>query len=215
MLVSYLITSHNETNSLEKLLSTLIKFKGDAHEIVLIDDYSDNLETISIIQKYKLDIRIYYRKLDCDYGTHKNFGIEQCMGKWIFQLDADEYPTNVLLDNIDEILKLNDNTDVIWLPRLNIFNGVTDVDIKMWGWQYKDGLINFPDYQSRIFKNVSNIRYKRRLHEKVEGYKSYMFIPPQKDIAIIHEKTIEKQRETNLNYNKLFTSNENMGYSVK
>lgn len=215
MLVSYLITSHNETNSLEKLLSTLIKFKGDAHEIVLIDDYSDNLETISIIQKYKLDIRIYYRKLDRDYGTHKNFGIEQCMGKWIFQLDADEYPTNVLLDNIDEILKLNDNTDVIWLPRLNIFNGVTDVDIKMWGWQYKDGLINFPDFQSRIFKNVSNIRYKRRLHEKVEGYKSYMFIPPQKDIAIIHEKTIEKQRETNLNYNKLFTSNENMGYSVK
>lgn len=215
MLVSYLITSHNETNSLEKLLSTLIKFKGDDHEIVLIDDYSDNLETISIIQKYKLDIRIYYRKLDCDYGTHKNFGIEQCMGKWIFQLDADEYPTNVLLDNIDEILKLNDNTEVIWLPRLNIFNGVTDVDIKTWGWQYKDGLINFPDFQSRIFKNVSNIRYKRRLHEKVEGYKSYMFIPPQKDIAIIHEKTIEKQRETNLNYNKLFTSNENMGYSVK
>ena len=137
------------------------------------------------------------------------------MGKWIFQLDADEYPTNVLLDNIDEILKLNDNTEVIWLPRLNIFNGVTDVDIKTWGWQYKDGLINFPDFQSRIFKNVSNIRYKRRLHEKVEGYKSYMFIPPQKDIAIIHEKTIEKQRETNLNYNKLFTSNENMGYSVK
>ena len=143
MLVSYLITSHNETNSLEKLLSTLIKFKGDDHEIVLIDDYSDNLETISIIQKYKLDIRIYYRKLDCDYGTHKNFGIEQCMGKWIFQLDADEYPTNVLLDNIDEILKLNDNTEVIWIPRLNIFNGVTDVDIKTWGWQYKDGLINF------------------------------------------------------------------------
>jgi hypothetical protein len=53
------------------------------------------------------------------------------------------------------------------------------------------------------------------LHEKVEGYKSYVFIPPQKDIAIIHEKTIEKQRETNINYNKVFSQEENKGYEVK
>jgi len=76
-------------------------------------------------------------------------------------------------------------------------------------------MINFPDYQSRLYRNKPNIRYQRRLHEKVEGYKSYVFIPPQKDIAIIHEKTIEKQRQTNLNYNNMFTQEENMGYAVK
>lgn len=81
--------------------------------------------------------------------------------------------------------------------------------------KYNPPLINVPDYQSRIYRNLSHIRYQRRLHEKVEGFKTYVFIPPQKDIAIIHEKTIEKQRQTNLNYNKLFTQDENMGYAVK
>jgi len=85
----------------------------------------------------------------------------------------------------------------------------------MWGWQYNDGMINFPDYQSRLYKNLPHIRYERRLHEKVEGFKSYVFIPAQKDIALIHEKTIEKQRQTNIRYNQVFTQDENRGYSVK
>lgn len=37
----------------------------------------------------------------------------------------------------------------------------------------------------------------------------------EEDYTIIHEKTIEKQRQTNVNYNKLFTEDENKGYSVK
>lgn len=80
--------------------------------------------------------------------------------------------------------------------------------------KYNPPLVNPPDYQSRIFKNLPHIRYQRRLHEKVEGFKSHVFIPAQKDIAIVHEKTMEKQRETNIRYNKLFTVEENMGYKV-
>jgi len=81
--------------------------------------------------------------------------------------------------------------------------------------KYNPPLINVPDYQSRLYRNLPHIRYERRLHEKVEGFKSYVFIPPQKDYAIIHEKTIEKQRQTNLNYNKMFTQEENKGYNVR
>lgn len=215
MFLSYLITSHNETNSLDKLLSILTNQIKDNHEIILIDDYSDNKETLDIIQKYSTKIKLFNHKLNRNYGEHKNYGIEKCIGKWIFQLDADEYPTDSLIENIDLILQQNNTSEVIWLPRLNYFHGVTDQDILTWGWKYHDGMINFPDYQSRIFLNLPHIRYQRRLHEKVEGFKSYTFIPPQKDYAIVHEKTIEKQRETNINYNKLFTEEENKGYSVK
>lgn len=113
------------------------------------------------------------------------------------------------------VLESNVDNEVLWLPRLNYFTGVTELDVKTWGWNYQDGMINFPDYQSRIYRNLSHIRYQRRLHEKVEGFKSYTFVPPQKDYAIVHEKTIEKQRQTNLNYNKMFTDDENRGYHVK
>ena len=50
MFLSYLVTCHNETDSLEKLLSKLIEYKKDNHEIVLLDDYSDNPETLEIIR---------------------------------------------------------------------------------------------------------------------------------------------------------------------
>jgi glycosyltransferase involved in cell wall biosynthesis len=215
MFLSYLITSHNEEVCLSKLLQKLLSFKKENHEIVLLDDYSDNPETISIINSCKSNINFYQKKLDKDYGAHKNYGISLCKGKWIFQIDADECPTDLLLENIDDILKANDSNEAIWLPRLNYFYGVTQQDILTWGWQYNDGMINFPDYQSRLYKNLPHIKYERRLHEKVEGYKSYVFIPAQKDIALIHEKTIEKQRQTNIKYNQLFTEDENRGYSVK
>jgi glycosyltransferase involved in cell wall biosynthesis len=215
MFLSYLVTCHNETTELDKLLSILTNKKKDNHEIVLLDDFSDNPTTISIIEKYKSQINYIKRKLNKNYGEHKNFGIECCKGKWIFQIDADEYPTEILIENIEEILQSNDLNEVIWLPRLNYFQGVTQQDVLTWGWNYQDGMINFPDYQSRLYKNLPHIRYERRLHEKVEGFNSYVFIPAQKDIALVHEKTIEKQRQTNIKYNQLFTEDENKGYSVK
>lgn len=215
MFLSYLVTCHNETSSLDKLLSKLVQNKKDNHEIVLLDDYSDNPESLEIIQKYKEKTSFHQHKLDRNYGAHKNYGIEQCKGTWIFQLDGDEYPTDLLLENIDVVLESNADNEVLWLPRLNYFVGVTELDVKTWGWNYQDGMINFPDYQSRVYRNLLHIRYQRRLHEKVEGFKTYTFVPPQKDYAIVHEKTIEKQRQTNLNYNKMFTDEENKGYNVK
>ena len=215
MFLSYLVTSHNETTSLDKLLSKLVQNKKDNHEIILLDDYSDNQTTLEIIQKYKESVVFHQHKLERNYGAHKNYGIEQCKGQWIFQLDGDECPTDLLLENIDIVLESNQSNEVIWLPRMNFFIGVTQADANQWGWRLHDGMVNFPDYQSRIYKNLSHIRYQRRLHEKVEGFKSYTFVPPQTDYAIIHEKSIEKQRQTNINYNKMFTEEENRGYNVK
>lgn len=215
MFVSYLVTTHNETDCLDSLLFKLMSFKKDNHEVVLLDDYSDNPTTISIIEKYKSSVNFQQKKLQNDYGAHKNYGISLCKGEWIFQIDADELPTDVLLENIDILLQSNAGNEVLWLPRLNYFVGVTQTDIQMWGWNYHDGMINFPDYQSRLFKNLPHIRYERRLHEKVEGYTSYAFIPAQKDVALIHNKTMEKQRETNMKYNKNFSLDENKGYAVK
>lgn len=157
MFLSYLVTCHNETHDLEKLLSTLIASKKDDHEIVLVDDFSDNPETIAIIEKYKNDLRVYQHKLDKNYGAHKNYGISMCKGQWIFQLDADEYPTPLLLENIDAILESNGHNEVIWLPRLNYFSGVTEHDIKTWGWKcstFKDLI-----YEKTIDNNSDEYKF--------------------------------------------------------
>lgn len=211
MFLSYLITTHNETDSLDKLLSKLVSSLKPNQEIVVIDDYSTNPKTLEIFEKYSNHIQLRLHRLDNNYGAQKNFGIDSCNGEWIFQLDGDEYPTDLLLEHIELLIKQNEVNDVIWLPRCNYFSGVTQSDIDTWGWKMVEGMVNFPDYQSRLYKRKPNIRYKKRLHERVEGHDSYTIIPPQKDYAIVHEKTIEKQRESNDRYMKNFTMEENMG----
>lgn len=135
MRLSYLVTCHNETDSLHKLLSKLCEFKKIHHEIVVVDDFSTEPKTLEILDKFKSEIKLCQHKLDRNYGSHKNYGIEQCVGEWIFQLDGDEYPTDALIQNIDDILEGNNQNEVIWLPRLNYFRGVTQQDITTWGWQ--------------------------------------------------------------------------------
>ena len=80
--------------------------------------------------------------------------------------------------------------------------------------KYKVPVVNFPDPQYRIFKrDYPRISYKRRLHEKIEGYKSFSLLPQEEEWCLLHLKTIDKQIETNLRYNKQFTDAENRGFS--
>ena len=45
MKISYSILVHNETDSLEKLLDCLVKYKEPQDEIVILDDFSDKKKT--------------------------------------------------------------------------------------------------------------------------------------------------------------------------
>ena len=66
----------------------------------------------------------------------------------------------------------------------------------------------------RLFKNLPYIEWKRRLHEKIEGAKTYVHLPSVYELSLHHNKTIEKQIETNIKYNKMFTEEENKGFKV-
>jgi hypothetical protein len=52
------------------------------------------------------------------------------------------------------------------------------------------------------------------LHEKVEGAKTYVHLPAVYELSLHHNKTIEKQIQTNVKYNKMFTEEENKGFKV-
>ena len=56
-----------------------------------------------------LFFRVYQHKLDKNYSEHKNYGKSLCKGKYIFQIDADELPSKILLDNLKEIIELNND----------------------------------------------------------------------------------------------------------
>ena len=222
MKISYLITVHNETDTLIKLLERLINNKFGEDEIIVLDDFSDNVETKKILNSASEKITVFQHSLNNNYGAHKNFGNSKCLGDWIFQIDADELPSETLIFNVRDIIDTNVNVELIYVPRINDYKGVTQEHAKQWGWRLTPSpscnnrpLVNWPDFQGRIYKRVpERIRWDRKLHEKIEGHNQYAFLPADEDLALYHDKTIEKQLQTNLRYNQQFSVEDNLGHKV-
>ena len=210
MKLSYGITVHNEHEELNQLLELLIHNTDQEDEIVIVDDFS-NQETQDVIgswvQQYsdKKVIRVFQRKLDGDFASQKNYVIEQCSGDYIFHIDADEYPNVILLKQLKQILEINE-VDLLWIPRVNTVEGMTEEDIQKWGWKVSEqGWVNYPDYQSRVFRRTDTIRWERPLHELIKGAKTYSHLPPHEELSLYHPKTIEKQTQQNMFYNQNFS----------
>jgi glycosyltransferase involved in cell wall biosynthesis len=224
MKLSYLITVHNETDTLGKLLERLIKCRYDEDEIVILDDFSDNTTTKEILRQVSLrkNIKVLQHALSNNYGAHKNYGNEHCTGDWVFQIDSDELPPELLLFNLRDILASNPNVELIYVPRINDYRGVTPAHASQWGWRLTPSpscnnrpVVNWPDYQSRLYVRVpGRIRWDRRLHEKIEGHTEYSFLPADEELALYHDKTIDKQLQTNKRYNKDFSEDDNKGHKV-
>ena len=202
MKLSYGITVHNEHEELNQLLELLTTHIDQEDEIIIVDDFS-NQETQNIIKKY--NVKHYQRKLDGDFATHKNFVIEKCTGDYIFAIDADEYPNITLLQQLKQVLKIN-QVDLIWVPRINTVEGITEQHIKQWGWRVTEqGWVNYPDYQSRIFRRDENIRWVGKVHEQIKGAQTYSHLPPHEELSLYHPKTIQKQEQQNQLYSEMLS----------
>jgi len=211
MKVSYGITVHNEQEELERLLGKLLVSIDEEDEVVICVD--GNHEGVrDVIELYSIDSRVihYDRKLDGNFAEHKNSVIEKSSGDYIFHIDADEYPHDTLLRQLKQILEIND-VDLIWIPRVNTIDGMTDEHIQRWGWRVSEKKwVNYPDYQARVFRRDSEIRWTRPLHEHIIGCKTYAHLPPHEELSLYHPKTIQKQEQQNLYYNKNFSKEMNV-----
>ena len=211
MKISYGITVHNEAEELERLLGKLLISIDEEDEVVICVD-GDDIGVKDVIKLYSIDSRVihYDRKLDGNFADQKNSVIEKSSGDYIFHIDADEYPHEILLQQLKQILEIND-VDLIWIPRVNTIDGMKEEHIQKWGWRVtENGWVNYPDYQARVFRNREDIRWTRPLHEFINGCKTYSHLPPQEELSLYHPKTIEKQEQQNLFYNQNFSKEMNV-----
>jgi len=205
MKISYSILTHNETESLEKLLQSLITYKQPQDEIVVLDDYSDDEKTKAILDYYTSaeDVICEQRNLVGDYGTQKNYLKGMCSGDYSFNLDADEMISHWFMKDIHEILEGNE-VDLIYVPRINTVEGITEQHVRGWGWSINEkGWINYPDWQGRIFRNRPNIRWEKPVHEMIVGFQTYAHLPQEQKYSIVHPKTIDRQMKQNMKYNEI------------
>ena len=202
MKISYSILTHNETKSLEKLLRFLVKWKDEGDEIVILDDFSDNQKTKELLDFYVSVHNIVFeqRSLLEDFAGQKNHLKSMCSGDYSFNIDSDEMISRWFIKNVHDILDENP-IDLIYLPRINTVDGLTEQHVQQWGWSVnEEGWVNFPDWQGRIFKNRPNIKWERPVHEMIIGFQTYAHLPTEKPFCMLHYKRIEKQEQQNQKY---------------
>jgi len=176
-LISYLVTCKNTGFKLQFLLEKLYKYSQN-NECIILDDYSDDSDTLQVLNNTSDNtfFKVHKHKLDRNYSEHKNYGKSFCKGEYVFQIDDDELPSETLLESLKEIIALNPTIDLFWIPRINDFKGVNNQNSAQWGWKltpYEDRfIVNFPDLQGRLFRNVDYMRWERRLHMNM----NYLYI---------------------------------------
>ena len=207
MKISYAITVCDELEEITKLLNLLLKRRRKGDEIVVLFDKGKGTpEVWSRLGELGegRDCTVHSATFKNHFADWKNKLTKLCTGDYIFQIDADELPNELLIQNLPVILESNPDNEVYLVPRVNTVEGLTENHINQWGWNVNDNnWVNWPDYQWRIWKNIPSIKWVNKVHEKLEGYKTYAAIPQQEELALYHPKDIKRQEKQNAYYDTL------------
>jgi glycosyltransferase involved in cell wall biosynthesis len=202
-MISIAITVCNEAPELKMLLDFLQENAlSDQYELVVQidkDNYTD--EVIEVI--VNRGVKHYFHPLNKDFASYKNELFKHCSGDFILQLDADELVSIDFLRLIPEIIEANPEVDLYYIPRINTVSGITPEHIQKWGWRYENERVNWPDYQTRLYRNTPEIKWRNAVHEVIEGHKQFTVLPSVDELALIHHKSIEKQEKQNQFYKTL------------
>ncbi len=207
--ITYAITVCNELEEITKLIDFL-KDKIEKEDEILIqyDEVSvttavKNYLTI-ISQLHNTNIRVIGFPLNNDFASFKNNLKDNATGIFIFQIDADEIPSEDLMENIKDIIEYNKDVDLFFVPRINTVEGLTKQHIKKWKWQVNElGWVNFPDYQTRLYRRTSEIEWHGKVHERIVGYNTLSVLPQEEQYCLYHHKQIDRQEKQNAYYDTI------------
>ena len=146
--LSVAIITLNEEKNIGRTLAS-VQF---ANEIIVVDSGSTD-RTLEIARSLKATIISEPWR---GFAGQKNFAIEQCKGKWILSLDADEELTPELQMEIQALLRDSPKADAYKLKRRNLFLG---------RWIRRGGY--YPDPKLRLFRrHAANFAPPARFTER-------------------------------------------------
>jgi hypothetical protein len=206
--ITYAITVCNELNEITQLIDFL-KNRIDTDDEILIqydeDSATDAVKNyLKIITQLHTSVKVIGFPLSGDFASYKNNLKNHANGMFIFQIDADEIPSEYLMENIKDILDYNKDVDLFFVPRVNTVKDLTKEHIKKWGWNVNElGWVNFPDYQTRLYRRTSEIEWNGKVHERIIGYNTLSVLPAEEQYCLYHHKEIERQEKQNAYYDTI------------
>ena len=207
--ITYAITVCNELEEITNLINFL-KPRIESDDEILIQYDSDSAtqavtDYLRILsQLHNTNIKVIGFPLNNDFASYKNNLKNHAEGMFIFQIDADEIPSEYLVNNMRDLLDSNKDVDLFFVPRVNTVKGLTEAHIQKWGWKVNDnGWVNWPDYQTRLYRRTSEIEWQGKVHERIVGYNTLTILPQQEEYCLYHEKQIERQEKQNAYYDTI------------
>ena len=138
MKISYGLTVCNEHAELENLITFLSKYPKDVDEIVIVYDQNRvTPEVLDVIEKYKDSPIAHPFDFKQNFLENKNYLNSKCTGDYIFQIDADEVPHEVLVQSLKQILSANP-VELLITSRVNRVEGLTQEHINKWNWRVNE-----------------------------------------------------------------------------
>lgn len=172
--ISACIIAQNEEKYIAKAIENVLPYVG---EVVVCDGGSTD-NTLSICAK--LGCLIYNRPFDYHFANQRNFASSKCNKGWILWADADEYFSTAFLENLSKM---------ITKPNAAAF--------KVWRKSIFDDELRGEDYQWRLSKK-DKTKWVNKIHEDMIVDGEWYYLP--KDLYMIHEHTMDKQRWSNALY---------------
>ena len=207
MKITYAVTVCNEFIEIQRLVHHLLKNKRVHDDIVILyDSKNGNPDIETFLRSHSVNGEFMWHKGEFEghFANWKNKLNMLCTGDYIFQIDADEIPCTPLLETIPLLLEQNPGVEVYLVPRENIVSGLTDEHIKKWGWKVDEKeWINFPDYQTRLYRRTSEIEWQGKVHERIVGYNTLSVLPQDEQFCLYHHKQIERQEKQNDYYDTI------------
>jgi hypothetical protein len=206
--VTYAITVVNELEEITRLVDFLLPRIGKEDDILIQYDEGKVTKEIKgyldIVSQLNKKVTVIGFPLNDDFASFKNNLKNHAQGIFIFQVDADEIPHEYIVTNMSQLLEANKEVDLFFVPRVNTVKGLTSEHVKKWNWKLNDeGWVNWPDYQTRIYRRTSEIEWVGKVHERIVGYNTMSILPQEEVFALKHPKDIKRQEKQNEYYETL------------
>lgn len=147
-MLTAIVIAKNESHCIARCLESL----AWVDELIVFDSGSTD-DTVSVCRQFTKHV---YETDWPGFGPQKNRALQRATGDWVFSLDADEWVTPELRDEIQRIVAVPGEQAGFRVPRLSSFCGR---DMRHSGW--------WPDYVVRLFRRERGRFSDDIVHERV------------------------------------------------
>lgn len=131
MFISVVVPVYNVEKYLEKCLQSLIEQCYSDMEIVVVDDKSTD-RSLCIAKKYEKynNVKVISKEKNTGLSDSRNVGIRESRGQYIMFLDSDDYVEDGCIFKIQEIVKKENEPDIVYFGYSEEYESTNEKYIK-------------------------------------------------------------------------------------